>query len=116
MPNNYKEVGKSGVTFTANTHISEKGFFTKTRRVMRFARAAEALVKFPKSRGYAHLLEDAPMSDQLAYRDIALTVLILFCSLFAFIFVMNTFTKLKRRRKRRAIEYGIKDFMRQVRG
>jgi len=56
------------------------------------------------------------MSDQLAYRDIALTVLILFCSLFAFIFVMNTFTKLKRRRKRRAIEYGIKDFMRQVRG
>ena len=56
------------------------------------------------------------MYDQLAYRDIAVALLILFSSLFALMFVMNILTKLKRRRKRRAIEYGIKDFMRQVRG
>jgi hypothetical protein len=55
------------------------------------------------------------MYNQIASRDIALTLLILFTSLFAWILVMNILTKLKRRRKRRAIEYGIKDFMRQVR-
>jgi hypothetical protein len=55
------------------------------------------------------------MYDQIASRDIALTLLILFISLFAWILVMNILTKLKRRRKRRAIEYSSKDFMRQVR-
>jgi hypothetical protein len=55
------------------------------------------------------------MYDQIASRDIALTLLILFISLFAWILVMNILTKLKRRRKRRAIEYSIKDLVRQVR-
>ena len=56
------------------------------------------------------------MYDQIASRDIALTLLILFTSLFVWILVMKILTNVKRRRKRRAIEYGIKDFMRQVRG
>jgi len=56
------------------------------------------------------------MYDQLAYRDIALTFLTLFCLAFAFRFVTTTLTKLKRRRKRRAIEHGIEDFLRHVRG
>jgi nitrate/nitrite transporter NarK len=56
------------------------------------------------------------MYDEIASRDIVLTLLILFTSFFAWFLVMNIFTKIKRRRKRRAIEYGIKDFMRRVRG
>jgi hypothetical protein len=56
------------------------------------------------------------MYDQLAPRDIVITLLILFSSLSAFVLVRKILTNLKRRRKRRAIEYGIKDFMRQVRG
>jgi hypothetical protein len=55
------------------------------------------------------------MYNEIASGDIALTLLILFTSLIAWILIMNLLTKLKRRRKRRAIEYGIKDFMRQVR-
>ena len=55
------------------------------------------------------------MYNEIASGDIALTLLILFTSLIEWILVMNILTKLKRRRKRRAIEYGIKDFMRQVR-
>jgi predicted permease len=56
------------------------------------------------------------MYDEIASKDIALTLLILFASLFTWILVMKILTRVKRRRKRRAIEYGIKDFMRQVRG
>ena len=54
--------------------------------------------------------------DQLVPRDIVLTLLILLSSLFVWALVMKFLTRLKRRRKHRAIEYGIKDFMRQVRG
>ena len=55
------------------------------------------------------------MYNEIASGDIALTLLILFTSLVAWILVMNILTKLKRRRKRRAIAYGIKDFMSKVR-
>jgi hypothetical protein len=54
--------------------------------------------------------------DEIVSRDIALTLLILFASLLTWILVMKILIKVKRRRKRPAIEYGIKDFMRQVRG
>ena len=56
------------------------------------------------------------MYDQPTYYDIALTLLILFLSLFALLLVMKAFTRAKRRRKRLVIEYGIKVLMRQVRG
>ena len=56
------------------------------------------------------------MYDEIGLRDIGLILLILFTCLFAWILVMKVLTKLKRRRKRQAIEYGVKDFMRQVRG
>jgi hypothetical protein len=61
------------------------------------------------------------MYDQLLPTDFALSLLILFSFLSALVFVMKILTKkflrkVKRRRNRRAIEYGIKDLMRHVRG
>jgi len=61
------------------------------------------------------------MYDQLLPTDFALSLLILFSFLLALVFVMKILTKkflrkVKRRRNRRAIEYGIKDLMRHVRG
>jgi hypothetical protein len=50
------------------------------------------------------------MYRDFLYSDITLAVLIPFCIGMAII------AKVKRRRKRRAIEYGIKDFMRQISG
>ena len=52
----------------------------------------------------------------LLHSDIALTLLILFCILIVLMVGMASCAKLKRLRKRRAIEYGIKDFIGQVRG
>jgi hypothetical protein len=52
----------------------------------------------------------------LLHSDIALTLLVLFCILIVLMVGMASCAKLKRLRKGRAIEYGIKDFIGQVRG
>ena len=56
------------------------------------------------------------MYRDILYRDITLAVLIPFCILIVLIVAMAVITKVKRRRKMLAIEYGIKDFMRQISG
>ena len=56
------------------------------------------------------------MYREFLYRDITLTVLIPFCILIVLIVGMAVIAKVKRRQKRLAIEYGIKDFMRQISG
>ena len=48
--------------------------------------------------------------------DITLAVLIPFCILIVLKVGMAIIAKVKRQRKRRLIEYGIKDFMRQISG
>ena len=55
------------------------------------------------------------MYEQLLSKDIAISALILFGVLFGLIYLMAIYAKLKRRRKKPAIEYGITDFMRQIR-
>jgi len=56
------------------------------------------------------------MYRDILYRDITLAVLIPICLLIVLIVGMAIIAKVKRRRKRLAIEYGIKDFMRQISG
>ena len=56
------------------------------------------------------------MYREILYSDISLAVLIPFCILNVSIVGMAIIAKVKRRRKRRAIEYGIKDFLRQISG
>ena len=56
------------------------------------------------------------MYRDFLYRDITLAVLIPLCILIVLIVGMAVIAKVKRRRKRRAIECGIKDFMRQING
>ena len=56
------------------------------------------------------------MYREVLYREITLAVLIPFCLLIVLIVGMAIIAKVKRRRKRLAIEYGIKDFMRQISG
>jgi hypothetical protein len=48
--------------------------------------------------------------------DVAVTLLILVLFFVALFFAMKVFTKLRCRRKRRAIEHGVNDFLQQVRG
>jgi len=56
------------------------------------------------------------MYRDFLYSDITLAVLIPFCILIVLIVGMAVIAKVKRRRKMLAIEYGIKDFMRQISG
>ena len=56
------------------------------------------------------------MYRDFLYSDITLAVLIPFCILIVLKVGMTIIAKVKRERKRRAIEYGIKDFMRQISG
>ena len=56
------------------------------------------------------------MYGDILYRDITLAVLIPFCILIVLIVGLAVIAKVKRQRKRLAIEYGIKDFMRQISG
>jgi hypothetical protein len=56
------------------------------------------------------------MYREILYSDITLAVLIPFCILIVLIVGMAVIAKVKRRRKMLAIEYGIKDFMRQISG
>ena len=115
MLKNCSESGKLGVSSIAATLMWKTNFFTKNRPEIRFARAAEHPSKLamaaamPPSGGYT-------MYDQLLPTDFALSLIILFSFLAALVFVMKILTKVKRRRNRRAIEYGIKDLMRHVRG
>ncbi|HET9786055.1 MAG TPA: hypothetical protein VFP47_02925 [Pyrinomonadaceae bacterium] len=46
--------------------------------------------------------------------EVALTILIPFCIITISLLVMFVIAKLKKRRKRRAIERGVTDFVRQV--
>jgi hypothetical protein len=56
------------------------------------------------------------MYRDFLYSDITLAVLIPFCILIVLIVGTTIIAKVKRRRKRRLIEYGIKDLMRQISG
>ncbi len=56
------------------------------------------------------------MYRQVLYREITLAVLIPFCILIVLKVGMAILAKVKRRRKRRLTEYGIKDYVRQISG
>jgi|GEM_PF-1390929 hypothetical protein len=56
------------------------------------------------------------MYREILYSDITLAVLIPFCILIVLKVGMAIIAKVKRQRKRRLIEYGIKDYVRQISG
>ena len=56
------------------------------------------------------------MYREILYSDITLAVLIPFCILIVLKVGMAIIAKVKLRRKRRLIEYGIKDYVRQISG
>jgi hypothetical protein len=56
------------------------------------------------------------MYREFLYSDITLAVLIPFCILIVLKVGMTILAKVKRRQKRRLIEYGIKDYLRQISG
>jgi len=56
------------------------------------------------------------MYREILSRDITLAVLIPLCILILLKVGMTIIAKVKRQRKRRLIEYGIKDYVRQISG
>ena len=121
MLRNYKENGENGATSAAGTLMLKGNIIMKTQRVTWFARPAGPSSNW-KMESRKNLLEnysqlpEVHMYREILYSDITLAVLIPFCILVVLIVGLAVIAKVKRQRKRLAIEYGIKDFMRQISG